>query len=192
MALSNALLQLLIIGVFLFRPFIIPHQAIQGGNPPLTKENTCSSSVCLLRACAGLSCIIWWFVSSTQTHINASACMHMSFITWVTHFTASTSCHPVGGAVRYSDRLDFLKILFHIRPERLEKDRCCQTMMDEPLLKGHQGNNRQPSEPWKHKLSQDSPYSSPSSPQLSAWKMSAIRKYANVKVVSLLMCHVLK
>lgn len=103
---------------------------------------------------------------------------------------------PSGGAAHYSDRLDFLKILFHIKPERLERDRCCQTMMDEPLLKGHQGNNRQPSEPWKQraKLVQSllPPRPPHASPQLSDWKMSAIRKYANVKVVSHLMCRVLK
>lgn len=114
------------------------------------------------------------------------------WIIWVTRFTALTSCPPVGGAVHYSDRVDFLKILFHIRPERLERDRCCQGVMDEPLLKGHQGNNRQLSEPWKQQVKPRRSSVPLSSPQLSDWKMSAIRNYVNVKVVPCLIWFTLK
>lgn len=133
-----------------------------------------------------LAAMPWTFSSiiHTHTHTPPTQTHAHSWITWVTRFTALTSCHPVGGAVHYCDRLDFLKILFHIRPERLERDRCCQGVMDEPLLKGHQGNNRQLSEPWKQRAKPEQSTLPLSSPQLSDWKMSAIRKYGNVKVVS--------
>lgn len=92
-----------------------------------------------------LNCIEFYFYRS-QTHLNS----------WAT----ASRC-PVGGAVHYSGVFDFLKILFHIRPERSGRDRCCLRVMDEPLLKGYQGNNGQPSEPWKEKPGQLLPNPSP-------------------------------
>lgn len=95
----------------------------------------------------------------------------------------------MGGAVRCSD--NFKKILFHIGSERLEGDRRCQLVMDESLLKGHQGNNRQPSEPWRQQAKPGRSLLFLSSLELPNWKISAIRKYVNVKAVALFICRVL-
>lgn len=142
-------------------------------------------------------CLFWHFCPSIPCSTSHLCLFTLKFkwmhTPWVAiiHFEwhSSNLWHP---ATRCGDRLDFLEILFHIRPERLKGDRCCQEMMDEPLLKGHQGNNRQPSEPWKQQAKLGRSLLLLSSPQLSDWKMSAIRSFGNVKVVSRLSCCVLK
>lgn len=110
--------------------------------------------------------------------------------------TALTSCHPVGGAVHYSDTFDFFfkkKMSFHIRLEGLERDTdAVREWWMSFFLKSHEENNRPVSDPWRQRAKPEWSLLCLSSPELSDWKMSVIREYGNLKVLSRLIFRVLK
>lgn len=65
--------------------------------------------------------------------------------------TALTSFHLQNEQLSVTVTVELKKNLniFHITSEGLERDRCCQGVMNGALLKSHEGNKRQASDPLK-------------------------------------------